>query len=512
MPDRPNILLITADQMRWDAVCGRSVCRTPNLNRLAEGGLRFERSYTPVPLCCPARAMLLSGAYPWHNGVYHQVHVPMSLNPDMARDVETYPRRLRDAGYRLVYIGKWHASRTRGPLDFGYHEMRAPAEFCVVPECRRRHGMEKEPVVQRDKSKPYRFVNQRHVTWPGGDRFLMWTAVEGVMEATQEYFLARRTAQTVRELASSADPWLVECHIPAPHDPYKPLARFLDGYDLEDVPLPENYSAETFEKKPGLLAREAGLWKELTPEDVRDGLRHYYAFCEQVDCAVGLVLDALEETGQVENTLVVFASDHGDNVGAHRTFIKGWTPYEETHRIPMLARWPAAVPAGSSTDVLVQLHDWAHTFVSLAGAPELPYPEGRDLAPLLQDPGGAEKGWPQCIMNVYYGCEFLYVQRVAIGRRFKYVFNSFDQDELYDLERDPGELKNLADDPEHAETAQDMRDALWELMFRHHDPYTQLRWGAARYLIGPRGGQPERPWLDAYFKDPDHPFVTRLGS
>jgi len=226
---------------------------------------------------------------------------------------------------------------------------------------------------------------------------------------------------------------------------------------------------------------------------------------------VGIVLDALEAAGKVANTLVIFTSDHGDNVGAHRTFIKGWTPYEETHRIPMVARWPGVIPAASATSALVQLHDWAHTFVSVATAAPLPYPEGKDLTPLLANPAQAEKAWPPHILNVYYGCELLYIQRLAIARRYKYVFNGFDWDEFYDLERDPGELRNLIDDPEYAERAQDMRDALWELMYRLGDPYTQLRWGAARYLIGPRRGHPPRPWLDAYLKDPRHPYLTRLG-
>ena len=136
MPRKPNILLVTTDHMRWDTITGRSVCNTPNVNRLASQGIVFDRSYTPVSLCCPARAMLISGAYPWHNGVYHQVHVPMSLSPDMAADVETYSQRLNGAGYRLVYVGKWHASRERGPLDFGFHQMRAPVEMTLTPEAR----------------------------------------------------------------------------------------------------------------------------------------------------------------------------------------------------------------------------------------------------------------------------------------------------------------------------------------------------------------------------------------
>jgi arylsulfatase A-like enzyme len=298
--------------------------------------------------------------------------------------------------------------------------------------------------------------------------------------------------------------------------------QFLERYRLEDVELPANYREETFEHKPRLLAREASLWGELTEDDVRDVLRHFYAYCEQVDAAVGIVLDALQAVGQVNDTLTVFTADHGDNVGAHRCMVKGWTPYEETIRIPMVARWPGVIPAGSQTSAIVQLQDLAHTFTAVASAPPLPHADGYDLRPLMTRRPGAEQApgpsdqwrdrepWPQFRLNSYYGCELLYTQRIAIGQRYKYVFNGFDWDELYDLARDPGEVCNLIDDPAYAEAAQDMRDALWDLMFRHYDPYTQLMWGAARYLKAPRGGLPKdkRPWLSEHLANPDHPFLT----
>jgi arylsulfatase A-like enzyme len=506
----PNILLITGDHMRWDTIAGRSICRTPNVNRLVEQGITFERSYTPVPICCPARAALLSGAYPWHNGVYHQVHVPMSLNPDMAPEVQTFSQRLTDAGYRLGYVGKWHASRLRGPLDFGYHEYRAPVQSTLVPEAKRRNRVEGYGPTIRDTTRHYEVGQRCAVTWPGGDTHTLWMEIDGELEATQEYHIATTAARMIREYAAGDGPWHVEVHFPEPHEPYKPLLRFLDRYRLEDVELPANYRDETFEHKPRLLAREAGLWGALSEDDVRDVLRHFYAYCEQVDAAVGIVLDALEEVGRVEDTLTVFGADHGDNVGAHRCMIKGWTPYEETLRIPMVARWPGVVPAGARTDAIVQLQDVAHTFVSVAGAPPLPYADGYDLTPLLTRRVGAEECWPAFRLNSYYGCELLYTQRIAIGQRHKYVFNGFDWDELYDLEADPGEVHNVVDDPAYAETAQDLRDALWALMFEHRDPYTQLQWGAARYLKAPRAGLPAglRPELRAHLADPAHPFLT----
>jgi arylsulfatase A-like enzyme len=510
-PGPPNILLITGDHMRWDTIAGRSVCRTPHVNALVAEGLCFERAYTPVPICCPARAALLTGAYPWHNGVYHQVHVPMSLNPDLAPDVETFSQRLRQVGYRLGYVGKWHASRLRGPLDFGYHEYRAPVQVTLTPEAARRNRVDGYGPTIRDTRRRYEVVRRRSVTWPGGDTHTLWLEIDGEFEATQEYHIATTAAQLIREYAASGRPWHIEVHFPEPHDPYKPLLTFLAQYRPEDVEIPRNYLEETFQNKPRLLAREASLWQELSPEDVREVLRHFYAYCQQVDAAVGIVLDALREVGQVNNTLTVFTADHGDNVGAHRCMVKGWTPYEETIRIPLVARWPGVIPARSRTHALVQLQDLAHTFTAVAGAPALPHADGRDLLPLMMRPEAAEADWPAYRLNCYYGCELLYTQRIAIGQRYKYVFNGFDWDELYDLEADPGEVRNVIDEPAYAEVAQDLRDALWALMFEHYDPYTQLMWGAARYLIGPRGGLPaeKRPWLREHLQTPNHPFVTK---
>lgn len=456
--DRPNILLITADHLNWNTICGRSVCRTPRINQLAEEGVRFERSYTPVSLCCPARAMLLTGAYGWHNGVFNQIHVPESVHPDMFADVVTYSQRLADAGYRTAYAGKWHASSLRGPEDFGYQ---------VIPVPRR--------AARRIK-------DAQKVTWPGSEPFDMWGVREGGVEETPEWCLASAAAGALRDLCAVDGPWLLEVHFPQPHDPYYPCREFLDRYDIADIQLPTSFYEETFENKPDLLRREAELWKDLSEEQFREGLRHYFAYCEQLDHCIGQVLDALEETGKAEDTLLVLTCDHGDMVGAHRMFIKGWMPYEETHRIPMVARWPGVIPSSSSTEALVQLHDWAHTFVALAGAAPLPYAHGKDLTPLLVDPARGAESVPQYILNCYYGGELLYTQRIAIGRRYKYVFNGFSIDEFYDLQEDPAEVRNVIDDPAYADAVRETRDALWEMMIRFDDPYALHRYGAARYL------------------------------
>lgn len=117
---RPNILMILSDQQQWQTIAGRSQARMPNVQRLVDQGMLFERSYTPSAVCCPARAMLLSGVYHWHNGVFNQVHSSPSVHRDMFADVVTYSQRLREAGYRLGYVGNWHATYERGADQFGY--------------------------------------------------------------------------------------------------------------------------------------------------------------------------------------------------------------------------------------------------------------------------------------------------------------------------------------------------------------------------------------------------------
>jgi len=480
-PQKPNILFIVADHHTWHGIANRSPARTPHLNRLAEEGLLFNRSYTPISLCCPARAMLISGCYPWKNGVFTQIHVPTSLHRDMHPEVVTYSQRLREAGYHLGYCGKWHASHVRGPMDLGFHENRDL--MGVDEEYRKRHGISEEELYGNyKKAFAAKLSGKQFVSWPGTqeDPFLMWACDEREPEATHTHFIAERASGMVRDFSAKKSPWHVEVHFPEPHDAYCPLRKFLDHYDINDIELPESYYKETFKNKPGLHSREASLWSQLDEKAFKEGVRHFYAYCEQVDHYVGKILQTLQETGQADNTLVVFTSDHGDMMGAHRMFIKGWMPYEESHRTPMIARWPGVIQPGTQSNALVQLHDWAHTFVQVAGASPLPFSDGKDLTPILRD---SKTPGPEHILNVYYGAEFLYTQRILIGQRYKYVFNGFDWDEFYDLERDPSELHNAINDPEYAAAIEETREALWKTMEKLDDPYAMPnRYGARRYL------------------------------
>jgi arylsulfatase A-like enzyme len=485
---RPNILHIMSDQQQWATIAGRSECRTPNLNRLAQRGMLFERAYTPSAVCCPARAMILSGSYHWRNGVYNQIHSAPSVHRDMNPDVVLYSQRLRDAGYRLGYVGKWHASWVRGPLDFGFHEVADVASYRNAQKDNAEHPSGVERL--RDKG---RMTITRTMRWPGSEAFPMWGHREGPEEATPEFYRTECAIRMMQRLAKGSAPWHMEVHYIEPHDAYLPLKKYLDRYDPRSIPVPKSF-ADTFEGKPGLHRRESETWGAVTEEDYRQGRAHYYAQTEQLDAQIGRLLDGLDHTGQADNTLVVFTTDHGDMCGAHRMWIKGWIPYEECYRAPMIVRWPGKIAAGSKTSRLAQTHDLGHTYVEAAGAEKLPYADGRALQPLFANPTNAE--WPDQILCAYYGGEFLYTQRIAITDRFKYVFNGFDWDELYDLRDDPEEMRNQVDRPEYRAHADDMRARLYQMMRKFEDPYGDVkarnsiglppdRYGAPRYL--PRG-------------------------
>jgi arylsulfatase A-like enzyme len=482
---RPNILHIMSDQQQWATLANRSECHTPNLNRLAEEGLLFERSYTPCAICCPARAMLLSGAYHWHNGIFNQVHSSPSVHRDMYPEVVLYSQRLREAGYRLGYVGKWHASYLRGPLDFGFHEVADLAGYQNAEKDTAQGSFQLPHSAER-----LRRTVTRNMRWPGSEPFPMWGYTEGPEEAAPEHYRTECAIRMLEKFTRGASPWHMEVHYIEPHDPYFPDKKFLDKYRPENMKLPESFH-DDFHNKPGMHRREARTWGDVTPEDVQTSRAHYFAYAEQLDAQIGRLLAALDRSGQAGNTLVVFTSDHGDLAGAHRMWLKGWMPYEECYRVPLIVRWPGHVEPGGKTSALVQTHDLAHTYIAAAQASPLPFADGRSLLPLLRNPQRSD--WTDQILCAFYGGEFLYTQRMAITGRYKYVFNGFDMDELYDLESDPHEMSNLIDYAPANHAASEMRGRLYDLMTQFGDPYAAAgkpvrggeppnRYGAARYL------------------------------
>jgi arylsulfatase A-like enzyme len=325
----------------------------------------------------------------------------------------------------------------------------------------------------------------RMVRWPGSEPFGLWGYTEGEEDQTEMHSVAEAGIRMMKRFAAGGQPWLVEIHFPEAFRAW-PLKKYRDRYDDRSIPVDRNFH-DTFANKPNMQRREAESYGPMTPQDFQEGRAFYYASFEQLDAQVGRILQALEETGQASDTLVVFAADHGAPWGAHRMWLPCFAPYEELYRVPMVARWPGQAPAGVKTRHLVQVHDLAHTFLDVAGAAPLPHPHGVSFAPVLRQPD--RQGWRDMLLTAWYGQNFLLSQRMVITHRHKYVFNAFDFDECYDLEQDPSELRNIISEPGRRAVVDDLRARLYELMEEFEDPFggraQDGRFMSPRYL--PRG-------------------------
>jgi arylsulfatase A-like enzyme len=448
MPDQPNVLLVVTDQERYDLTApdGPDVA-TPATDRLSREGLRCERAYTPTAICSPARVSMLTGLYPHNHGVLS--------NPtrDAIRtalpDCPTMGERARAAGYETDYVGKWHVEGSE-PADAGFEKLT---------------GWAHSDDQLLDTADHREFVRERGhdpdaVTTEGG-------VTDLPAEATQTGYLAERAIERLAEHAGGESPFLMRLDFPGPHGPYVAPQEYVDQYDPDDIdPWPS--FAETFDGKPRVhehhpeyYGAEDRSWSEWAETATR-----YFAFEHLIEDQFARVLDALDEFGLGEDTVVVRTADHGEFVGHHRQGNKGPLMYEDIYHVPMVVRWPGVAEAGATTDAFVELQDLMPTVCDLAGT-DIPETDGRSLRPVF---AGEQAEWRDAAFAEYHGePETLYTQRMVRTDRHKFVFNGPDRNELYDLETDPHELTNLVDHPEYQDVRQDLAERLGDWMERTDD-------------------------------------------
>ncbi|MFN2285791.1 MAG: sulfatase/phosphatase domain-containing protein, partial [Anaerolineae bacterium] len=240
--------------------------------------------------------------------------------------------------------------------------------------------------------------------------------------------------------------------------------------------------------KPRIYQRMREMrFGQLSPREVREGIRHFWAYCTYLDDLFGQILAALDTTGQAENTLVLYVADHGDYCGEHGLFAKGIPCFRGAYHVPAVIRWPTGVRnPGRRVDDFVSLADFAPTFLDLAGQPLDRHFAGESLVPFLRDE--PPETWRDAIHTQCNGVELYYTQRSVMTRDYKYVFNGFDMDELYDLRVDPHEMNNVSDDPAYAEVKRELVGRMWRFAYEEDDtainPYITV--GLAPY--GPAEG------------------------
>jgi len=461
MSDRPNILIVMTDHQRADTCLPEHPALTPNVDRLGREGLIFTQALCPTPHCCPTRASFFSGLYPSRHGVWNNVCNDQALSRGLKEGVRLWSEDLAGAGYRLHWLGKWHVSVEESPRDRGWTEHYASGAAGT------HHGRTWEQYRRMAHEPEPRQRGEAEILRPGYGAYRLYGTAGDVTQGHDET-ITRRAVELLPGISAGQGPWCLFVGFHGPHDPYFAPQQCLDLYDLEDVPPPAACD-DVMEDKPRVYQRmRRTLFGQLSEREVREGVRHFWACCSCLDDLFGRILRALEATGQADDTLVLYTSDHGDYCGEHGLWAKGIPCFRGAYHIPAVVRWPAGIAQpGRRVDEFVSTADFAPTFLELAGVAAGRDFSGASLVPFLE--GRRPSDWRDEIHTQCNGVELYYTQRSVMTREWKYVFNGFDRDELYDLRRDPHETLNLADDPACGEVKREMCRRMWRFAFREQD-------------------------------------------
>ena len=461
MSKRPNILIVMTDHQRADTVLPEHPAVTPNVDRLGREGVVFTDALCPTPHCCPTRASFFSGLYPSRHGVWNNVCNDQALSRGLNPGVRLWSEDLAEAGYDMHFSGKWHVSVDESPKDRGWKEHYVSAAAGDHHGVRWDHyralAQEPDPAERREGQ----------ILRPGYGTYRLYGAAERTPESHDQK-VTRLALDTLSELGRTDDPWCMYVGLIGPHDPYVVPQKYLDLYDIDDVPLPAAYE-DSMADKPAVYRRMRDMrFGQLSERETREGVRHFWAYCSYLDELFGRILDALDATGQAQDTLVLFCADHADYCGEHGLWAKGIPCFRGAYNVPTVVRWPAGiVNPGRRVGEFVSTADFAPTFIELAGLTADRHFTGESLVPLLRDETPAD--WRDEIHTQCNGVELYYTQRSVTTRKWKYVFNGFDRDELYDLHADPDETVNLADRAAYEGVKREMCRRMWRFAEREAD-------------------------------------------
>ena len=425
-----------------------SECITPNFDRLRDSGVRFQRAYCPSPTCSPSRASLMTGLLPHNHGVLEVEHGRDFDQCNLRRDKPHWAQRLRSAGYRTGYFGKWHVERSNELGFFGW-------DSSVVKGAGHHSGLGKgiDLAAQTDSLIP-EFT--RYQTGPDGYRDILHYGVSTASIESRYPCVTTSEAIKFVESASGGEPWCVCASFSEPNEALVASEEIFRRYDPSALTLPGNLR-DPLDDRPGLYRRQREIGESLSDEEWRMARACYYSRITELDEQFGRLLSFLEDSGELENTVVIVTSDHGRYVGAHGFDAHNFGPFEEIYRVPLLMSGPG-ISAGESSAAPVGLHDLCPTILDLTGAEPIDVPDSRSFAEVLLAGGSGQR---RGAYAEYHGTRFPLAQRIWWEGDFKFVFNGFDFDELYDLSTDPHELKNLASDPDQQERVQQMMKEIW---------------------------------------------------
>lgn len=497
MSARPNFLLFVTDQHRADHLgCyGNEILETPHIDAIANGGARFDRCYVTNPFCMPNRASLMTGRMPSSHGV-------RTNGIPLARRNRTFVEVLRDEGYETALIGKSHLQNMTG-WKRGHTPLTAEAATTtsgVVVEAIR-HDLA-GPTYDVESTPLWRDEPEHHVPLPFygfdqvdlctmhgdlvGAEYERWLRAQGVEpdrvrgpdnaaptelttpqawrtrvpeELYPTSFVARHAVDFLERREGGA-PFFIQCNFPDPHHPFTPPGKYWDLYDPKRIPVPESHGLgdspilrhlrETLER--GTAVRDKTLPYAVSSDEARQAIALTYGMISMVDDAVGTILAAIEALGHADDTVVAFTSDHGDYMGDHGVLLKGPMHYQGLIRVPLLWREPDADSETTSHDTLVSTLDIPATILARAGVTPYYGIQGRDLSPVMSNAASTFR--ERVLIEddrelVYLGFDAPQRVRTVVTPQHRLsIFRPSGWAELFNLDNDPLELRNLWDDPD----------------------------------------------------------------
>jgi uncharacterized sulfatase len=468
-----QVVLLMSDTHRWDLLgcVGTPGIRTPSLDRLAAQGLRFDRAYTTCPVCGPARSALFTGLYPHSNGEWTNSVAP-------AANVKTIGQRLSDRGIHCAYVGKWHLDGT----DY-FGDGRCPPGWDERYWYDMRRYLEEHTDADRVRSRQYDASDDPTLA---SDFTYAHRCSDRAID-----FIEKHRGQSFFLVVSYDEP----------HGPFVAPAEFSRSYADFTLPRPANLDDDLADKP-----EHHRVW---SAEGARDrwkaGVRHprYFGSLTHMDQQLGRVLEAIDRC--TPDALVLYTSDHGDLLGSHGLTGKGPAVYDEIARIPLIVRWPGRTPAGVLCPHPVSHIDLVPTILDVFGVAASKWMDGESLKTTLLDPRPRprdavfiEFGRYEIDHDGFGGFQPL---RAIFDGRHKLAINLLSGDELYDLQADPQEMRNLISSPGHAEIRDRLHDRLLDWMNQTRDPFRGYYWRRRPW----RSDAPPATWADTgYTRQREH--------
>lgn len=444
---KPNVLIFMTDQQTGATIQDGANARaiTPHLDKFRQRAVTFNNAFAPSPHCCPSRTSFFTGLYPSQHGVWNNVNVPNALSRGPRADTRFWSTDLAAAGYDLAFSGKWHVSNFQRPADFGWRELMVTSTGSgagLSPEAQQADARAQAmALVEGLSASVAEARGPGEILRPGWPAYTHFGTDENpfgdadVVQKGVDYIHAYPKAD-------GAEPFCLYVGTLGPHDPYTPPQEYLDWYDPDDIALPASFD-DPMADKPGLYTRTRDKFDQLSVAEHKETLQHYLAFCSYEDALFGQLLSALEETGQADNTIIIFTSDHGDYVGEHGLWCKGLPAFQSAYNVPLVISGPGVCEnlRGHETDNPISLVDVGPTLLDLCAVSSAASMSGVSVCPWLS--GVSEVVAPRDMVFQTNGNEAYGIQRTIVSGDWKLVYNMFDHDELYNLAEDPDEMINL---------------------------------------------------------------------